>query len=531
MSALTTSVEPSAEGEAQAEVSGARIPGRSRVLAGMGASYVQSGVSVIAGLITTRYFIQYLGDTEFGLWMTAWSIINYTRIASNSMSVVGLTKATESFSRGDDDGAGRVLVTSCSIGMLFAGVATGFVVLLALVPTRWAGFLEQFRSESPDAIPMLLILMFGCLAAQPSDMYRLAVRTLQRVDIEQGYSAILRVLQLILGIGVLMLGGGVVALAVVTSACQVGIGIPFWRSVRQLAPNLRLVPSRFDAELARRIVAPSFQLCIVAMSGSLIWGTDNIVISTFLGAAAVTPFAVAMQLLNFSNVILYTFVNAMTPTVTSLHALGNIERLRSVLLTSVKFGMAMATLMGVGYVAFGEEFLRLWLGADHVVARPVLLVLLLVFSIKMFAEIFVLVVLGTLNHRTYSLVILAEGILNLTLSLTLVGRIGILGVAVGTLIAQAACTGWYLPVLGLRIAHCTFRELLRRSLLPVVPATVVALAVAWLYHLIPLPSSWIHLAIGSCAIALAHVATFALMGMGPEGREVVGAMLRRRKLS
>ena len=514
---VTTLDQPRVEGRS-------RLPDRRQVLAGVSASYVQSAIALLVGFISTPLYVKYLGGELFGLWVTLWSIIGYFHLSTTGTMMTGTVWIAEAHARGEKEKMSRMLVTTSFIWLAAAALAIVVLAFLVAFGVIRASLFGDSPAVTAVALPVLMILAAGFLVSQPLDVFRLAVRSCQRVDLEQSYTAIFRVVILVAGITVLVLGGGLIGFALVTVLGQLGLELAFAGAARRIVPGLRLSPSLFDAQMARQFISPSLHFLAISIAGSLIWGTDNLVISINLGTASVTLFAVAMQLLNIGSGLIATTVNALMPTVTALHALSEEIKLRRVLLRVVKIGFALATLLGVGFASFGEELLRLWVGASYLAPRSVLSVLLAIFLIRAFAMLFEMVVMGTLRHHRYAYMVLAEGILNLALSLILVKRWGLLGVALGTLMAQVACTGWFLPALAMRVTGCRLKEVILKSVLPVLPAVAIAALAAQLFTMLPLDPGWTRFLIGSGLTASAFAAGFWLTGLNAEEKELFRLM-------
>jgi O-antigen/teichoic acid export membrane protein len=496
-----------------------RPPKARQVLTGLGSSYLQSGVSLLVGFIATPLYLGYLGTERFGLWMTLWSIIGYLNLSTFGMPTTSAVRLAEAYARGDDQSLSRTLVTAFLSWLSAALIATAVLILLVAVRLIRPEVFSGSAAVANLAVPAMLILLAGFLLSQPLDVFRLAIRSFQRVDLEQRLTTILRLCMLAVSGSILALGGGLIGLSVVTSVCQLGFGLLFVAVVYRLVPGLRLSPLSFSGSTARSLIVPSLQFFAISVAGSLIWGTDNVVISTNLGSAAVVPFAVGMQLLNVGSGLIASTINAVLPAVTALNALGDQEKLRRTLFHVIKIEFALASLIVVGLLSFGTEFLRLWVGPEHVAATQVLCVLLAVFFVRGFAMSFEMIVVGTLRHRSYAYMALAEGLLNLTLSLILVKQLGLLGVALGTLLAHLACTGWFLPVRGMSISGSRWTEVVKGIILRTLPAAVAALVVAEGFLRLPIATGWGHVSLGSGLTTVTFAVVFALLGLSAKEKE------------
>lgn len=504
-----------------------RVPRRNLVLNGLGASYLHNGISLLVGFVATPLYIRSMGIEMFGLWMTLCSIINYFNLSTNGMTMTGSVFLAEAYARKDDDRIARVLTTSLVLWFGAALAATVVFLVLIFAGLIHPGIFGGSNAVRSVAIPALAVLVTGFLASQPLNVFRLAVRSFQRVDIEQGCTAIFRVILLAAGLFVLGLGGGVISLAWTSVFCQIGLGVLFVVAAHKISPQLRIRASSFDLSMARSFVVPSLYFVLIGIGGSLIWGADNLVISSQLGASSVTLFAVPMQLLTVGCGLVGAAINALMPTVTALHAMNEKMKLQLVLLRVVKFGFSLTSLLGVGCLFFGQEFLRSWVGPPQVASGLVLSVLLVTFMIRTFAMFFEMVIVGTLQHKGYAYVVFGEGVLNLGLSLILVRHFGILGVAVGTLLAHVACTAWYLPTMGMRLTGCQLRDVVAQAIVPVLPAAAIAAGSAWIYLRIMIDPGWIRLIVGSTLTGMVFIGGLWFQGLSDEERQMLRSIRNR----
>src|SRR5262249_23658698 len=150
-----------------------------------------------------------------------------------------------------------LLTTSFLIWLVAAMIGMGILVLLIDIGVIHANLFYGSKAVMEMAIPALTVIAVGSLVSQPLDVFRLAVRSFQRVDIEQFCTMIFKVVMLALGVFVLAFGGGLLSLALATSLSRLGLGLIFSVIVNRSVPSLKLRPALFDSQMARNFVAPS----------------------------------------------------------------------------------------------------------------------------------------------------------------------------------------------------------------------------------------------------------------------------------
>jgi len=130
--------------------------------------------------------------------------------------------------------------------------------------------------------------------------------------------------------------------------------------------------------------------------------------------------------------------------------------------------------------AFGEKLIGLWVGPENFAGTAVLLCFGLMFPLHTIVGSSAQVLIGMAQHKKLAWVLFSEGILNVGLSILLLHRFGVLGVALGTVIARAVTSLWFAPWYVCRILQQDFREYLKDvglTFIPFVPSLGFALIV------------------------------------------------------
>jgi len=117
-----------------------------------------------------------------------------------------------------------------------------------------------------------------------------------------------------------------------------------------------------------------------------------------------------------------------------LHGANDRVGVDKVFFLATKVSLCISVFICIALIGWGKPFVASWMGAGYEDAYLPLVVLSLAVLLDVCQSASVCLLYATFNHRFYTYVNSAEGILNLAFSLALVRRFGILGVALGTLI-------------------------------------------------------------------------------------------------
>ena len=122
----------------------------------------------------------------------------------------------------------------------------------------------------------------------------------------------------------------------------------------------------------------------------------------------------------------------------------------------------MASFMGFGLIFWGKHFIERWMGTDYLDAYPVLAILVLGFVLAIWQAPSFDFLFGTSKQKFVALINSIEGISNLILSLVLVRYLGLVGVALGTLIPMVVIKLLVQPIYVSRALSISYLEYMRR---------------------------------------------------------------------
>lgn len=499
---------------------------RGSMLRAVTSSYGQGLLSTAVGLLLTPLYLAYLGTEMFGLWATVLSVAGYLSMGGLGIPQAAGNLMAQAAARGERNEVAHIFATAVRTATVIA--IAGALLLGALVGAGTWGtrLLGRGTGAGSLATTLIAIVAAGLMLNLPLEQARAALRAWQRVDVDQAAVSLGRLAGLLVTAGVFWLGGGVVAAAIVHSTSLILPGVAAW-TIGYFWLRMPLRVSGADRRHVALLLRPGSHFFLLMLAGALIWGTDNIVIATHLGAAAVTPYSVATRLFMVVTGWLTMGLAALTPTVAALWGGGETARLQRLFVVVLRMGLAIALLLAVELGVFGRDFLALWTGGRTHVDIAVFSVLWGVFLLRAVGSCFEVMLLGTSQHHTYAYIALVEGFVNLALSLLLVRTWGTAGVAVGTLVSLSLFTGWYVPWRSMMLAGLSWRRFWRGVLRPVALPAAVSLAIAVVLSHLCAPVGWVAWLACTGITAAAFVALYALLGATTDEKVLIRQVLRR----
>jgi O-antigen/teichoic acid export membrane protein len=293
-----------------------------------------------------------------------------------------------------------------------------------------------------------------------------------------GSERLIRSLSLLLGlvltITLLYAGFGIVGLAVAWAAQGLLSRLIAKQVLHQRYPDLLTVQSKANLQLAKAILIPSLKWAIMGFGAILILQTDNVIIATILGPASIPNYEAVAKIAITTMSIALLLVTAVSPHISKAYAEKNLILVTSLLSQSVRLSVSMVAFLAAFVAVFGDAIIALWLGSGKFVGFPILWTLLLMVLLEAHHVAMATATVAT-GHMVFAKPALIAGLLNLIISVILAHHLGLWGVALGTLIAQALTNNWYAPYVALKYFGVPFSTHLKTVLMPTAVLLVVLL--------------------------------------------------------
>jgi teichuronic acid exporter len=287
---------------------------------------------------------------------------------------------------------------------------------------------------------------------------------------------------------------------------------------------LRASPGRATRSELRRLVSFGGSVFVLRFAGTLYRQMDKVILGVALTPSAVGLYEIANKIHLMAATAQSMSVSALLPAAATWRR--KPEVLRDIYLRGSCYTVAASLPVLVGAFAFAEPLVRDWIGsdADGAAAPARLFLAYLLINVVHNVGSVMVVALGRL--RAMLIITLSNVLINLVVSVALVGPLGIEGVILGTLVGNGVVWPLYLR-LYLRVFDVELGQWFRRIVLPNLPSLVVQGAV--LAALVALTADSGSLLVIAMALGLSvavYLATFIWFGLGAVERGVLLATLR-----
>ncbi len=408
-----------------------------RIFRNVSGRYLAILTDALLGFVMLPFNVHHLGTEAYGLWILTASIVVHFSVLDLGFGGALVKFVAEYRARQD----ARALNEIASTMFVVFGVL-GLVAYAAMVGVAFN--LGHVFRITPDQAAVgkwiLLIVGLNVAANFPFSVYGAVMNGFQRYDANSIVAVGCSIAVAAANVLVLWAGFGLIALVACTTAVRLFTYFVYRLNAYRIFPQLQVNPALFRRSRVREATSFSIYAAIIDWANRLNYQLDAIVIGATLGSAPVAIWAVADRIASVTQRLTNQLNGVLFPVVVDFDATRRTERLQRLLLEGTRLSLAMVVPITVAIVVLARPLVRVWVGARMMEAVPLVQILAITVAIRVGNATGTTLLKGAGQVRYVALANVVTGIVNLVLSLLLVKRFGLVGVAVGTLIPIAAAS-------------------------------------------------------------------------------------------
>ena len=275
---------------------------------------------------------------------------------------------------------------------------------------------------------------------------------------------------------VLTNGFGLIAMGIVSLVGNTLTAFLLAFLLRKIEPKVEITTKHADKSSISSVFNYSKFTFLTMLGMQLIYYSDAFVVGYFLSAAAITIYTIPWSLSEYSNKLIQAVAQTFVP-VFSEQEVTNKSSVYNTYITGTKAVLLLSNLLCIGVLTLGDEFVGIWMGPRYAVeCSAILTIMFLTLLIKSPQHLSYSILLGTANHQKFSIYNMVFSIANLILSILLVQKFGLIGVAAATAITQILFYAVVTPIMTSRVINFSLTDYLKRTYLRVIPASLLLFA-------------------------------------------------------
>jgi len=421
----------------------AAVAPRRRILAALGAGWVNRFAAITLNLALTPILFRTLSASEFGVW-----VMMMTAIGLLALLDFGLTSTLPrrfSFSSGKAEGGLKLVENAPQLAEVQDLLVTGNrLYLVRLVMTLAVGMIlgaivPRQLGLGPDVEAQATIAWALLVGSQAMQLWGAAwtgaLRGFGHVALQLGILTAVSTLGLLGQIVVALAGGGLVGLACIAAPMPlISRQVTIWY-MRRLHPEIDSRAGKWDRELARSMVQPSVAAWLLTVSYFVMLRADSFLIAAFVGVEEISRYFAAMQVYNTLAFASGAILLGAGPLLSQRWAQGGRETFARQSLRLIAATQFTAAAAAGSLAAIGERLIGLWIGAENYIGDTVIWLL----CIRLFfdtAQSAVLNVARTTEFEKFTLLGIGGAVLYVALAVILAERYGVAGMVAANIVAQ-----------------------------------------------------------------------------------------------
>lgn len=420
-----------------------------RIILATTSGLLARAISALASLASVPMLLTYLGKEQFGLWSAIMALVAWLGLLDLGISTALVNALAEAHGKEDRTAAARYAATAAA--MLIALTATG-AVLLAIAGPRisWESVLGV-AGEVPSALVNAAVVAAATvlLASLPLAVVQscyVGYQALYMANVFSACGSVVTVVAIWLSI---RMRATLWALILGMGAAGVGVSaLSFLVLTHRLLPWLSFRLSYVSQSAARRLSRTSVPMFLFQV-GALAVNQSQLIILGHIGTlATVAEYAILLRIIQILSGLIILSTNAFAPSYREAAERGDAPWVGRSFRRALWLRMGLAGAGGIILVAYGNQFVSLWLRRSDVGFEPTVWIGMAVF-IAAATWVNAHSDLLTALDRIWVQVglVMVNGMVTIALTVLLTPRYGVLGTLTALGFTTVAGWTWLFPVI------------------------------------------------------------------------------------
>jgi len=425
------------------------------------------GVNIVVGFLLTPFIISNLGKIGYGIWTLVGSFIGYYGLLNLGVSSALMRYVARYAGQGDEKSLNGVASTAFA---MFCCTGTLAIVVSFIIADPLARFFEVEPQYFDNFKYVIWIIGFVIGLSFPSNVFGSIVRAHEKFVAANTANIALTLTRAGMTVCLLLSGAGLLGVAVATLITELVHLVVNFLLCRFLTPTVRVNFAFTRLRVLRMLITYGSVTTVIVIADIMRGNIDSIVIGKWVNLPAVGVYGIAVIITRYIVRLITAGMSVLTPRFATLDGKGDHAQIRRLLVKA----LAVSSFLSFGgymmAIIIGKQFILWWVGKDFADAAAILWILSISHAFALAQNPAIGFMYALNKHYFYAIATIIEAIANLTLSIILVYRYGIVGVALGTMIPMLIIKILVMPVYVSKIAGISLWEYIR----PMLPFAVIA---------------------------------------------------------
>jgi O-antigen/teichoic acid export membrane protein len=396
-------------------------------------------IQILILFITPRY-ISLTSKELFGIWLLVNSVIGWISIADSGINVA-LSRSLI-LNNSNKEGINNSVLISTSF---FAFILTGIIFLIIGILILYFGprlFHLPINLEKPYKY-LLIICLISSIISLPLSIYTSILES----KFQQSFLRINNTISTLIGtlsgflliinnVGIISLGFGLLISVLLNGL----VNIYKSNKISEYKLNIKY----FNYKVLKDLFNFGAYFQIGKIGNVIALNADNIIITILFGPSVVVGYNFTFKLSQlFGNMIASKIPISILPAFTHNLALGETDKLKDIVRKLINILIRSSLLFGILIIVLNKYFVTWWVGSSNFSGWNLTYIFALWTIYETLYRGSNAIIYAHGDLKKWSFYSLLEGVINLLLSYFLGKYIGIVGVAVATILSRVSTSGFY----------------------------------------------------------------------------------------
>lgn len=397
-------------------------------------SFISIALSNVIGLAYTPFLLRMMGQSEYGLYALAGSVVGYLTVLDLGFgnSIIRYTAKYKTLDQKENEKSllGMFFLLYCAIGVI------SFILGLILYKNADVLFDKNMTPlEIETAEIVILLMVFNVSITFPFSLFSSVISAYEQYIFVKIIGILRIVIMPVIMIPMLFMGYKAIGLTVLTTILNMAfLLISFWYSYSQL--KIRLSFNSFDVKLLKEIGSYSFFIFMAIIIEQMFWSSGQVILGATSGTAAVAVFAIGMAFRGYFYSFSFALGSIFFPRVVTMVSQNKSDKELSDFFNRIaRIQYILLSFILAGFILFGKSFIIIWAGIDYLNSYYVAIVILIPLIIPL-SQLIGINILQAKNKQTFRVfTYFGLALLSIILSIPLSKKYGPVGCVIGASIS------------------------------------------------------------------------------------------------
>ena len=424
-------------------------------------SYISLIVSNLSNIFLTSFMITKLGNNNYGIINLSNSIVNYFLIFDVCIG----TTAIKYFTKERLKKKSSNLDSLTTLFLLINVIISIFIVVFGIFINKNISLFINSNYSTNEIFLLRIILVILFLGTA----FNISLSTFYYLIFSNEYFIIFKLINLIkigilpiLIIFALFFTNNMILIVFINVLLTVSLRIfsAFFCVKNKLYKfSFKLVNIKVIKEILYHVTF----ILIGMLAEKILWNSDQIIISKFLGSYYITIYSLAVNLSR-----MYLNINGIpgefnTHYLTEIINTNNLNKLSKTFINIVKYQFIFSTYIYFAFILVGKNFIHIWVGSEFTSSYYISVILITGMYINFTDNTGSKILKLKGEHRFYSILKFIIVLLNIPITMIFIKKIGIIGGSISTLLIFVIPMTIIMNLYYSKMKYINFIELIKKT--------------------------------------------------------------------